>query len=418
MQEQYDTIVIGGGPAGCTVAALVAKAGFSTLLVEREQVPRFHIGESLMPEAYWPLQRIGALEKMKASPFVRKLSVQFVSHTGKESQPFFFLEHDPRECSITWQVERAEFDQMLFENAAEKGADCYDRTRVLDVTFDAQGRATGVKLQDSRGSVRQVRARVVVDASGQQALLANRLGIKVDNPQLRKAAIWGYYRNAYREPGEHGGATLILHTQAKQSWFWYIPLKDEITSIGVVGDNDYVLKDRGKPAEVFQEELAKCPALVERLARAELVSEFRVAREFSYSTRQHSGDGWVLVGDAWGFIDPIYSSGVYFALRSGELAGDAIVEGLQADDTTAAQLGKWTTDFNRGTQWIRQLVGAFYTNPFSFGEFMRDFPGHRGNLTDLLIGRVFYPGAGRIFDDMRPRLEQAAACSDQEIRTA
>lgn len=411
MKDQYDTIVIGGGPAGCTVAAIVAEAGFSTLLVEREQVPRFHVGESLMPEAYWPLQRIGVLDKMKASQFVRKLSVQFVSHTGKESQPFFFLEHDPRECSVTWQVERAEFDQMLFDNAADKGADCHDQTRVLDVAFAASGQAAGVKLQGRSGPPRDVRARVIVDATGQQALLANRLGIKVDNPSMRKAAIWGYYCNAHREPGEQGGATIILHTQSKHSWFWYIPLKDQITSIGVVADNDYLLKGRGRPAEVFEDELRKCPALVERLRSAELVSDFRVAKEFSYTTREHSGDGWVLVGDAWGFIDPIYSSGVYFALRSGELAGDAIVEGLQRNDTSAAQLGKWTADFNRGTQWIRQLVGAFYTNPFSFGEFMRDFPGHRGNLTDLLIGRIFYDGAGRIFDDMQPRLEQSADCS-------
>lgn len=406
MKDHYDCVVIGGGPGGSTTAALVAEAGCSTLLVEREKVPRFHVGESLMPETYWVFERLGVLEKMKKSDFVKKLSVAFVSHTGAESNPFFFKQHDPRECSQTWQVERAEFDKMLFDNAAEKGADCVDETRVLDVLFEDH-RAVGVTLQTADGASRDVRCQVVVDATGQQALLANRLGLKVDYPELKKVAIWGYYRNARRDPGEHGGATIIMHTNEKKSWFWYIPLQEQITSIGVVGDRDYILNDRGTPEEIFEDELVKCPALVDRLMHAELTSEFRVAKEFSYRTTKHAGDGWVLVGDAWGFIDPIYSSGVYFALRSGELAADAVVAGLQNDDTSARQLGSWLDDFHGGTCLIRKLVDAYYTNEFSFGRFMKMHPEHRGNLTDLLIGRIFYDGAGKIFDDMEPALEEA-----------
>ena len=414
MNSAYDCIVIGGGPAGSTTAALVAEAGFQTLLVEREEMPRFHVGESLMPEAYWTFQRLGVLDKMKHSPFVKKVSVQFVSHTGAESQPFFFKQHDPRECSATWQVERAEFDKLLFDNAAEKGADCFDQTRVLEVLFAGQ-RARGVRLQQTAGATREVAARVVVDATGQQAFLANRLGIKVDNPSLKKAAIWGYYKNARRDPGEHGGATVILHTQGKQSWFWWIPLSGDITSIGVVADRDDLLRGRGTPSEVFQDELVKCPALVEWLMDAELVSDFRVLKEFSYHTTKHAGDGWVLVGDAWGFIDPIYSSGVFFALKSGELAADAIIEGLHDRDTSGEQLGKWTRDFGEGTQWVRKLVEVFYDNNFSFGRFMRDHPQHRGNLTDLLIGRIFYDGAGRIFDDMDRFSSSSASKEERRI---
>ncbi len=176
----------------------------------------------------------------------------------------------------------------------------------------------------------------------------------------------------------------------------------------MVGDNDYLLKGRGTPEQVFKEEMAICPGLVRRLADAELVSKYHVAREFSYTTTQQSGDGWVLIGDAFGFIDPIYSSGVYFALRSGELAADAVVEGLQRNDTTAEQLGSWVRDFKQGTNLIRKLVGAYYSNDFSFGRFMKDHPEHQGNLTDLLIGRIFYDGAGRIFDDMDPALAVAS----------
>lgn len=403
MKSGYDVVVMGGGPGGCTAAAVCALGGRSVLLLERERVPRFHVGESLMPETYWPLQRIGALEKMQSSPFVKKVSVQFVNASGKESQPFFFKDHDPRECSTTWQVERAEFDQILFENARDRGADCHDRTRVLEVLFDGS-RARGVRLQRPDEAPVEVTCRAVIDATGQQALLASRLGLKVDNPRLRKAAIWGYYKNARRDPGEHGGATIILHTQSRRSWFWYIPLKDEITSIGVVGDNEYLLRGRGRPAEVYEDELVQCPALAERLINAELVSDFHVAKEFSYTTREHAGDGWVLVGDAWGFIDPIYSSGVYFAMRSGELAADAVLEGMAKNNLSAAQLGKWAAEFDHGTNWIRKLVGAFYTEEFSFGSFLKSHPEHNANLTDLLIGRIFHENAGRIFDDMDQHL--------------
>jgi geranylgeranyl reductase family protein len=408
MKTQYDCIVVGGGPAGSTVASLVAEAGFSTLLLEREKMPRFHVGESLMPETYWTFKRLGVLDKMKSSTFVRKLSVQFVSSSGAESDPFFFRRHDDRECSQTWQVERGKFDHMLFQHAAEKGADVHDETRVQEILLEGT-RATGVRLEADTKTPQEIHARVVVDATGQQALLANRLGLRVENPKLKKAAIWNYYRGAERAAGDNGGATIILHTQSKQAWFWFIPLADDITSVGVVADRDYLLKNRGKPESVFQEELSQCPALVRRLENAEITSDYRVAREFSYTTKQHAGDGWVLVGDAWGFIDPVYSSGVYFALKSGELAGDAIVAGLRSGDTSATQLASWTEEFEEGVRWVRQLVHAFYTNDFSFGRFLKEHPEHVSNLTDLLIGRVFYEGAGRIFDDMQPQLQKVAS---------
>ncbi len=404
MKDAYDVVVIGGGPAGCTVAALVAEAGPSVLLVDRDVFPRFHIGESLMPEVYWPLKRLGLLEQMKERGFVRKLSVQFVSASGKESQPFFFPEHDPRECSRTWQVERAEFDQMMWDNAVAKGADAHDGTRVLDVLFEGE-RAVGVRLKRGEEEARDVRAKVVVDATGLQALLANRLGLKEDDPELKKVAIWSYFRGAARDPGDHGGGTIILHTQKRQSWFWFIPLKEDITSIGVVGDRDYLVRGRGTPEEVFEEELAICPALQRRLENAERIEKYFVAKEFSYSTRQQAGDGWVLVGDALGFIDPIYSSGVFFALKSGEMAADTIVAALREGDTSAKRLGAWTDEFFSATRWIRKLVDAYYTNGFSFGHFLKMHPEHRGNLTDLLIGRIFHPEAGEIFDEMDPELE-------------
>ncbi len=398
MERQYDCVVLGGGPAGSTVAALVAQFGHSTLLVEREKFPREHIGESLMPESYWVLERLGVLSEMKRSDFVKKVSVQFVAGNGKESQPFFFDRHDPRECSQTWQVDRARFDQMLFDNARKKGAVCLDQTRARDVVFEGE-KAVGVRI-GTDGQQQTVGAKVVVDATGQSTLIANQCKLRQAIPELRKSAIWTYFTDAERVDGPHGGATVILHTRRKETWFWYIPLSKGRTSVGLVGDVDYLLKRDLKPDAVYAEQLAECPALQRRLAQAQPCAPFQVAKEFSYTTRKHAGEGWVLVGDAYGFLDPIYSSGVFFALKTGEMAADAIHTGLTLGPLDGATLGNWTECFQSGAQWIRKLVAAYYDPDFSIGRFMREHPEHANNLTDVLIGRIFEPNTGNMFADM------------------
>ncbi|MGI9428895.1 MAG: NAD(P)/FAD-dependent oxidoreductase [Bythopirellula sp.] len=412
----YDCVVMGGGPAGSTVAALVADAGYRTLLVERETMPRSHIGESLMPETYWVFARLGVLDQLKASSYSRKVGVQFVNNTGKESAPFFFRSHDDRESSETWHVDRADFDKMLFDNAASKGATCVDNTRALEVRIDdgetANDKAKGVLLQQGAAPPVDVQCSVVVDATGQQALIANRLGLRKENPTLRKAAIWQHFRGAYRDETGGGVKTVIMHTVDQQSWFWYIPQADDVVSVGVVGDRDYLLKRRGAPEQVFAEEREKCATLQCWLHEAQPAGELRVAKEFSYTTERSAGEGWVLVGDAWGFIDPIYSSGVYFALKSAELAADSIVEGLSRNDVSAGVLGSWQPDFARQTNLIRKLVYAFYSGEFRVGKFIQEHPQHQSELVDLLIGRVFNGGEGRIFDDLEPWLEEKLAMNE------
>lgn len=407
MKSVYDCVVIGAGPGGGAAAAVLAENGLSTLLVERERVPRFHVGESLMPETYWALDRLGLTERVKSAGWQIKKSVQFVTHRGMESSPFFFRQHDDRDCSDTWQVERSEFDKMLYDRAAELGADCVDQTRLLDVCFDDSGAVVGVELRGRDGETQQIDCRVVVDATGQQSFLANKLGLKEVNPNLKKAAIWTYYKDAVRGDGDHAGATIILNTENQDSWFWFIPQSRGITSIGCVGDSDYLLKGRGTPEEVFQQELEKCPGLKPRLMGAKKLGDVRTAKEFSYSTKRHSGDGWVLVGDAYGFIDPVYSSGVYFALEMGIRAADSIVKAFEANDVSGRRLGDWTDEFEKGSSWVRKLVHAFYTKEFSIGRFMKEHPEHRGNVTDLLIGRVFHDKAGEVFPDMDASIERA-----------
>ena len=402
---------MGGGPAGSTAAALIAEAGFKTLLVERESHPRPHVGESLMPETYWVFERLGVLDQLRKSSYPKKVGVQFVNYTGKESAPFFFRSHDDRECSQTWHVDRAEFDKMLFDNAAAKGATCREDTRALDVKLQ-DNRASSVRLQTAGGQNLEVAAQVVVDATGQQALLASKLGVRNVNPDLRKAAIWSYFRGAMRDEQGGGVKTVILHTSEKNSWFWYIPQSGNVVSVGVVGDRDYLLKGRGTLAEVFAEEQGKCATLQDWLAEAEPAGELQVAKEFSYTTQRSAGDGWVLTGDAWGFIDPIYSSGVYFALKSAQLAADSVINGLQRGDTTEATLGRWIPDFARQTGLIRRLVYAFYSGEFRVGKFIEEYPQHRRELVDLLIGRVFDGHTGQIFDDLEPWLAAKREADD------
>jgi flavin-dependent dehydrogenase len=233
------------------------------------------------------------------------------------------------------------------------------------------------------------RAKVVVDASGQNGLIANRLRLRVWDPILNKGAIWSYFEGAYRDTGRDEGATMVLQTPDKQGWFWYIPQHDNVVSVGVVGPFDSLFKGRGKDFEkIFNEEVERTPAVGKRIAGSTRITGFFATKDYSYRTTRASGDGWVLVGDAWGFLDPLYSSGVLLALKSGELAADAIVEGLKKGDTSGAQLGAWAANFNTGVDRMRRLVCEYYAG-FSFGAFMREHPEMRGTVTDLLIGDLF-----------------------------
>jgi flavin-dependent dehydrogenase len=333
------------------------------------------------------LNRLGMLEKMKASHFVKKYSVQFINASGKLSAPFYFWDNKPHECSQTWQVVRSEFDLMMLGNAQEKGVDVRQPVRVLEVIFDGS-RATGVRIQDGGGLPQEVQAKVVVDASGQSTMLQNRLKLRRWDPVLNKGAIWSYYQGAYRDNGRDEGATLVIQTPDKQGWFWYIQQHDDIVSVGVVAPFDYLFKGRSSHQETFEEEVNACLAVQDRLRNATRVTGYFATKDYSYRSQEVAGDGWVLVGDAFGFLDPLYSSGVLLALKSGEMAADAIIEGLGQGNVSAAQLGKWGPLFNRGVDRMRRLVCEYYDG-FSFGRFVRAFPHLKGTITDLLIGDLF-----------------------------
>jgi flavin-dependent dehydrogenase len=399
-----DVIVIGGGPAGSTVSTLIAQRGYRVELFEREHFPRFHIGESLIPETYWVLERLNMLPKMRQSHFIKKYSVQFVNAAGKLSAPFYFWDNKPHECSQTWQVVRSEFDKMMLDNAREHGVSVTEGVRVVDVVFDGT-KAAGVTIQREGGAREDVPATVVVDASGQNGLLMNRFGLRVWDPVLNKGAIWTYWKGAHRDSGRDEGATMVIQTANKKGWFWYIPLHDDRASVGIVAPFDYLFKNRGDRVQTYLEEVEGCAAVKERVANATRATGFFATKDYSYRSKQLSGEGWVLVGDAFGFLDPLYSSGVLLALKSGQLAADAIVEGLAKNDVSAKQLGAWETTFNHGVDRMRRLVCEYY-NGFSFGKFVRNYPDLRGTVTDLLIGDLFTDRVDKVWPAMESLYER------------
>ena len=405
---------MGGGPAGSSVASMLAREGRQVILFEKEIFPRHHIGESLMTDTYWTFRRMGLLEKLRESPFVRKYSVQFANAGGKESRPFYFFEAVHHESAVTWQVTRAKFDELLINHAADSGATVHQGVLVKQVLFEGD-RAVGVEVEMQDGSREQFFAKVIVDATGQMAMLSNKFRWRVRDPKLKKAVIYSYFKGAHREPDLNGGATLVLRTEhGSGGWFWYIPLEDDVTSVGIVANPDYLLKGRGQDlAKILQEEIEKCEPCRKRVGDAERVDKVYSILDYSYRSKHNSGNGFIIVGDAYGFLDPIYSSGVLLALKMAELATDAIHDAFNNNDFSAARLGQYQAKLDRGIESMRKLVYAFYNDGFSFSGFLRKYPDERMHIINLLIGDVFKEGVDNIYGPMSEFAEIPAPLYEQ-----
>ena len=349
----YDLIVIGGGPAGSTVATLVAEQGHRVLLLEREAEPKFKIGESLIPATYWTFKRLGMLEKLRASHFPQKYSVQFYSRTGKASSPFYFFQTNPHESAVTWQVLRSEFDEMLLDNAKEKGVEVKRGIRVREVLFEGDT-ATGVVIQGTNGIRETLKTTVIVDSTGQRSLIGRQLDLNTTEPNLKMASLFTHYEGGHRDEGIDEGATLILHTEEKDSWFWSIPLPYDRTSIGVVGEIDYLLQNRRDAngrldaQRIFTEELEKCPALKMRLDGAEQLFPIQTTKDFSYRASRIAGNNWVLVGDAFGFL--ILSTRLGCSALNPVRWQRTHHRSLRKDVFSAAQLGNFGPAFVDGME--------------------------------------------------------------------
>ncbi len=382
-------VVVGGGPAGSTAAAVLAAHGRRVLLLERETFPRYHVGESLIPYCYFPLARIGMIEKLKASHFPKKYAVQFVTAEGKVSAPFYFFQHLDHQASMTWQVRRSEFDRMLLENAVEKGAKVRMATEAMDF-LRRHGRVAGVVAKGPGGRRIEVPAAATIDASGRSGLALTRNQWRRRDPRLNKVAVWTYFRGALRDEGIDEGTTTVAYLPRK-GWFWYIPLPEDTVGVGIVAEKDDLFDASSQTndlAEVFGRQVTNNRWISRHLAPGRQFGKYHATRDFSYRAEHCAEDGLVLAGDALAFLDPVFSSGVYLALRGGEMAGDAVHQALAGEDVSAERFRDYSDRLRAEIDTMRKLVYAFYEKTFSFGRLLKSHPEIRGDLTDCLIGNL------------------------------
>jgi flavin-dependent dehydrogenase len=389
MSECYDAILIGGGPAGACASAILAEYGHRVLVLEREKFPRYHIGESLIPFTYGPLERIGMIPKMKASHFVKKYSVTFVQPDGRCSQPFYFFNrYDRKTVAQTWQVLRSEFDQMLLDNAREKGAEVREETTVNRLLMDGES-VVGVEALDRKtGRTYEVRAPITLDCTGKEAFAANKRGWRLPDPYLNKIAVWTYYKGSRREPDIDEGATTVAFVPHK-GWFWHIPQHGDMVSVGVVAEGKYLTRGGVKdPGAIFHREVEENRWIKDHLAAGHSTGEYFITSEYSRHSRHCAAPGLLLVGDAFAFLDPVFSSGVMLALKSGHLAGETIHEGRVAGDLSPQRFAGYGAAIRQGVENMRKLVYAFYEPAFSFREVIARYPEAGGQITDCLSGDV------------------------------
>ena len=385
--NKFDAIVIGGGPAGSSSVAILAENGHRVLVLEREKFPRYHIGESLLPFNFFPLKRLGLIGKMRRSQFVKKYSVQFIAPSRKASQPFYFNSRYDKDISETWQVLRSEFDEMLLNNAREKGAVVREEMEVKELLRDG-GRVIGVRVKNKNGLVEEFFAPITLDCTGKESFAAVRNGWRVADPYLKKVAVWTYYKGAKRDAGIDEGATTVAFVPEK-GWFWYIPQHNDMVSVGVVAEGKYLTRDGVKDlGQIFVREVEQNLWIKEYLSCGEQVGQFFVTNEFSFHSRHCASDGLLLVGDALCFLDPVFSSGVMLALKSGVMAGEMVSEAIVAQDFSPTRFESYGRYMREGIENMRKLVYAFYDPEFSFKKVIDKYPDLKDDITDCLSGDV------------------------------
>ena len=386
--QDCDVLVIGGGPAGTTIAPLLVEKGYRVVLLEKARHPRFHVGESLLPANMPLFERMGIAEEVKAIG-MEKWGAEFISPQHGMAQTFHFADAWDKSQPYAYQVKRAEFDDVLIRNAAKKGVEVHECCKAKAIDFLPDNSGAVIRAQHDDGREQTWKARFVVDASGRDTFLANRFQIKHRNPKHNSSAIYGHFSGAIRHEGQAEGNISIFWFE--HGWFWFIPMMNDVTSIGMV-TWPYFMKTRGQRSieQFLRDGIAMCPPLAERLKMATLVNEVEATGNFSYVSERNHGANYLLLGDAYAFIDPVFSSGVLLAMNSGVIGADAIDTCLSKPAQAPAALKRFDELMKHGPKEFSWFIYRV-TNPI-----MRDFFMYPKNifrvkeaLLSVLAGDIF-----------------------------
>lgn len=355
----YDAIVIGGGPGGSSAASYLSRAGHKVCLLEKEVFPRFHIGESLLPYNRAIFEELGLIPELERIGFPKKYGAQFHLGNGSKFTCFVFKEGKFTKHHDAFQVERATFDHVLLKHAAKLGAEVREGCTVKNVVVN--NATAQVSVESGFGS-EILKAAFIIDASGRSNLTGNQEGVREIHPRMKKLAVFGHFEGVQLDPGPKGGDTIIIRLEEK--WFWIIPISKTKTSVGCVMDKEDFAAAKASPQKIFDSIVAGHKVIRERMANARLVGSIQTTSDFSYHNRTLVSPRLIRVGDAAGFMDPIFSAGVYLAMFSGREAAHAISKALKEGHDGAADFAKYEKRIRNALHTYWEMVEHYYTTPF------------------------------------------------------
>jgi flavin-dependent dehydrogenase len=355
--HEVDVLVVGGGPAGTTAATHLARRGYRVLLLEKSSHPRFHIGESLLPMNLPILERLGVLDQVRAIGTFKPGAEFPVDDVNFNT--FRFERAIDAKFGYAYQVKREEFDQLLFEHAKANGVDARERVKVDRIAFGKDGRPEEAFATDADGKALRVRMRYLVDASGRDTLIGAQLKLKKKNPLHQSAAIFSHFTGVARRPGEDAGNITVQRFE--HGWMWLIPLQGDVMSIGAVCFPEYLKTRRGENEDFLMRTLQSEPSAWNRMDNAQRVAPVHVTGNYSYTCTRMTGPGWVMVGDAYAFVDPVFSSGVYLGMNSAEMAAEVVDGALREPAREAALQGAMVERLKRGLKHFQWFIYRFNT---------------------------------------------------------